>query len=370
MNSENRVTKRAATRTTPAREGSRVKKGKKQPPHKGKTIVAVFCVMAVIIVAALAAALPIVASKAPATALVKIPREATPEMLTDTLAKYFGADYASDVARMVRLSGRDLSTRHGAYLIEEGTIAAKAQRIITHGAQTPVRLTINGFRNFDEMCQRISRKFDFTTEELKKAALNPDMLGSHGLTPSQAMALWIDDTYEFYWTDTPERILRKIGANYTRLWSDANVAKAEAMGRTPAEIMTVASIADEETNRADEKGRIGRLYINRLDKGMRLQADPTVRFALGDFTIRRVKGEHLNVASPYNTYRVKGLPPGPIRTTSASTVTAILDSPQSDDIYMCAREDFSGYHNFASDYATHMENARRYQKALDEKGIQ
>ncbi|MDE6028396.1 MAG: endolytic transglycosylase MltG, partial [Muribaculaceae bacterium] len=129
------------------------------------------------------------------------------------------------------------------------------------------------------------------------------------------------------------------------------------------------SIVDEETNAKEEKGAIGRLYINRLKKGMKLQADPTVRFALNDFTIRRVKGEHLKADSPYNTYRYPGLPPGPIRTTGKTTIDLLLDSAPNDYLFMCAKEDFSGTHNFASTYAEHQENARKYQKALDVRGI-
>ena len=133
--------------------------------------------------------------------------------------------------------------------------------------------------------------------------------------------------------------------------------------------MIVASIVDEETNKADEKGKIGRLYINRLNKGMKLQADPTVKFALGDFSLRRIRKNHLSVNSPYNTYRNTGLPPGPIRTTSVATIDRILDSEPSDHIYMCAKEDFSGYHNFAASYSEHMANARKYQQALNKRGI-
>ena len=133
--------------------------------------------------------------------------------------------------------------------------------------------------------------------------------------------------------------------------------------------MIICSIVDEESNAKSEKGTIGRLYINRLKKGMKLQADPTVRFALNDFTIRRVTRNHLTVDSPYNTYQVEGLPPGPIRTTSVETIDAVLNSQPNDYLYMCAKEDFSGTHNFAADYATHQENARRYQNALNERGI-
>lgn len=362
-------TARKTDRHKTAPKGRKGNAGKKRRRGWRKAFiwVSVFVVVCVVLVAI---AFPTVANRATATARVNIPRDCTPAMLSDTLTKYFGAGYAEDVCRLVKLSGRDLASRHGSYVVEEGMPAIKAQRLITHGAQTPVRLTINGFRSFDELCARTARKFDFTAEELKNAATDPALLGKYGLTPASAMALWLDDTYEFYWTDTPQHIIEKIGENYKRLWNEDNVAKATAMHRTPAEIMILASIADEETNQASEKGRIGRLYNNRLDKGMRLQADPTVRFALGDFTIKRVRGEHLKVNSPYNTYLHGGLPPGPIRTTGKGTVQAILDSSPSGEIYMCAKEDFSGFHNFATDYNEHLDNAARYRKALDARGIE
>ena len=196
-----------------------------------------------------------------------------------------------------------------------------------------------------------------------------DYLSNYDLTPENSLALFLDDTYEVYWSTSAKSVLDKIGENYLRFWTQERRQKASALGRTPAEMSILASITDEESNAAEEKGTIGRLYNNRLQKGMRLQSDPTVRFAVNDFTIRRVKGEHLKINSPYNTYKISGLPPGPIRTTGAKTIDLILNSEPNDYIYMCAKEDFSGRHNFAKDYAEHSANAMRYRKALDARGI-
>ena len=183
------------------------------------------------------------------------------------------------------------------------------------------------------------------------------------------MNLAHDDVYEPSCHTPPTDLLAKTGPNYSPFGNDKNKKTAETLSPPPAEIMTVASITDEETNKLSEKGTIGRLYINRLRKGMRLQADPTVRFALKDYSIRRVTRKHLGVESPYNTYIHKGLPPGPIRTTSRATLDAILDSEPNDYLYMCAKEDFSGTHNFATSFEEHSRNARRYQKALNARGI-
>ena len=141
------------------------------------------------------------------------------------------------------------------------------------------------------------------------------------------------------------------------------------MGLTPDEVSTIASIVEEETSKADERGKVARLYLNRYQQHMRLQADPTVKFALGDFSIKRITQPMTQVKSPYNTYRVDGLPPGPIRLPEKSTIDAVLDAPQHDYLYMCARADFSGYHDFTRDYASHLDNAHRYQAALNNRGI-
>ena len=152
-------------------------------------------------------------------------------------------------------------------------------------------------------------------------------------------------------------------------WNAERVARAHALGLTPVEVATVASIVEEETAKADERGKVARLYINRLRKGMRLQADPTVKFASRRFDLRRIAGDVLKTDSPYNTYMVQGLPPGPIRVASKSAIEAVLDAPEHDYIYMCAKNDFSGYHDFAVDYATHQANARRYQAELNKRNI-
>ena len=312
---------------------------------------------------------PFVMTRTQEEALIRIPKNATKESVTDSLAKYFGPRFAAKVTSISRFPDGDPAKRYGSYLIPKGSNPLSVMRRITHGAQTPVKITINGFRSLDNLTSRISAKLDFPADSLNRLLADPEVMSAYGLTPDQALALFIDDTYELYWTASPEDVIKKIGANYRALWNDKRRNRAAILGLSPAEVMTVCSIVDEETNAKEEKGAIGRLYINRLHKGMKLQADPTVRFALGDFSIRRVKGEHLKVNSPYNTYRYPGLPPGPIRTTGKTTIDLVLDSPSNDYLFMCAKEDFSGTHNFATTYAEHQENARNYQKALDARGI-
>lgn len=342
---------------------------KNSKPGSGRTMLYVLLGLGIISVLFLIVLFPYVMKGAPRNADILIPANATRENLNDSLAKYFGDSYASKVMNIVDMRRKDLAKRHGKYSVQKGDNPISVARRLTSGAQTPVNITINGFRSLPLLAERISAKMDFSADSLLNALADEKTLQPYGLTPQNALALFVDDSYQLLWSSSPDELIQKIGDNYLKIWNAERVRKAAQLQLTPADVMVVASIADEETNAESEKGTIGRLYINRLHQGMKLQADPTVRFALGDFSIRRVKGEHLKVNSPYNTYMYKGLPPGPIRTTSKKTVDAVLNSAPSEYIYMCAKEDFSGTHNFASDYQEHLRNAQNYQKALDSRGI-
>lgn len=314
-------------------------------------------------------AMPMVFSGADRDVIIRIPKSATSQMVADSLTKYLGQSYSDRVMRLMRIRHVDYDKRHGAYLIPKGMSPFMAQRRLRRGAQNPVTLTFNGFLSREVLAERISRKLDFPADSLLALLSDPAVLAPYGLTPEQSLSLFLEDSYEVYWTSSPRDVIRKIGDNYLRVWNPDRRQLADNMCLTPAEVMTLCSIVDQETNKEKEKGRIGRLYVNRLWAGMKLQADPTVRFALNDYSIRRINAEHLKVDSPYNTYLHEGLPPGPIRTTSVATIDRVLNSEQTDEFYMCAREDFSGYHNFAATYKEHLDNAMRYQHALNRRGI-
>ncbi len=303
------------------------------------------------------------------TATIRIPRNATSEQVSDSLSKYLGEKYAAKVMKLARFQTSDFSKRRGAYEITKGMSPLRAAHKIARGGQTPVRVTINGFRGLPVVAERIAGKLDIPADSITALLADPNVTRRYGLEPESALALFIDDSFDFYWTASARDVIEKIGDNYLKFWNKERTTKAEALGITPLQAETIASIVDEETNNASEKGKIGRLYLNRFKKGMRLQACPTIRFAVGDFTIQRVLNEHLYIDSPYNTYRNAGLPPGPIRTTRRQTVDALLDSEPNDYLFMCAKEDFSGTHNFASTFAEHSANATRYRKALNAKGI-
>jgi UPF0755 protein len=198
---------------------------------------------------------------------------------------------------------------------------------------------------------------------------NQDIIDSLGFDQYSIVCNFIPNTYEVYWTISPKGLLLKMNKEYKRYWNDERLALAKQLGLSPNEVMTLASIVSEESNQEKEYSLIAGVYLNRVRKGMLLQADPTVKFALQDFSLKRILGKHLEVESPYNTYRKTGLPPGPICIPSVKVIDAVLHTQPHSYIYFCAKEDFSGYHNFAVTLEEHNQNARRYQRALNEHNI-
>ena len=297
-------------------------------------------------------------------AWVRIPGGATKAQVADSLRSALGGRFG---ARVASLWNGDTKVSRGAYLVEPGDRAWRVARRIGQGRQTPVRLTFNNIRTLRQLADRLSRRMEFGSAEFLAAA---DSLGrAEGVTREQLPAMFVPDTYEAYWTDSPAKVVGMLFGYRGRFWNEERRAKAEALGITPVQVATLASIVEEESNAADERPLIARLYLNRLERGMPLQADPTVKFACGDFAARRVTGAMLRKDSPYNTYKVRGLPPGPIRVPSKSGIDAVLDAPGHDWIYMCAKYDFSGRHAYTADFASHARNASAYRRALDARGI-
>lgn len=334
---------------------------------KKKWIVIGIVAAAVAILVACAA--PYMMMGAPAEGLVKVRKGSSVEQITDSIKANVDAKFADRVATMLRLMNANVENREGAFRITEGMSPFTAARRIKNGVQSGIRFTFNNVRTLDEWAARWGETFMGDSDEMLNVLTDSAMCAQYGKTPQTIACLLMPDTYEFYWNITPEKMLARMNDYYNDFWTAERKAKAEKLGLTPDEVATVASIVEEETVKADERGKVARLYLNRYQQGMRLQADPTVKFALNDFTIKRITVPMTQVSSPYNTYRVNGLPPGPIRMPEKSTIDAVLDAPQHDFIYMCARPDFSGYHDFTRDYASHLENAHRYQAALNSRGI-
>lgn len=296
-----------------------------------------------------------------------LPATATPQSVKDSLRSALDPDQASKVYRIWQMSGGNIAAAHGAYRVEPGETALATARKMAKGHQTPVKVTFHNIRTMPELMSRIASSLEVSADSLTRAANK--VLTDSGFKSAQFPAAFIPDTYEFYWTAPAENVVKRLLDYRNKFWNDDRTAKARALGLNPVEVATLASIVEEESNMADEQPTIARLYLNRLDRGMPLQADPTVKFAVGDFTLRRITASHLATPSPYNTYIHKGFPPGPIRVAAKSAIDRVLSAPRHSYIYMCAKEDFSGHHNFAADYDTHRANARRYQKALNDRNI-
>jgi len=257
----------------------------------------------------------------------------------------------------------------GKYNISNGMSNFSMVRMLHAGRQTQVNLLVNKLRTKSDFITLISTNLEADSNMLKQLLDDPVYLSKFGLDTNTVMCAVIPNTYFFKWNTTADKAFRKIEDNYIKFWDDTRKQEARKKGLTPVKAIIVASIVDDETNMNDDKPKIASVYLNRLQKGMKLQADPTVKFAVGDFTIKRITGGMLQNNSPYNTYMYGGLPPGPICTPAISSVEAVLQAPKTNYLYFCAKDDFSGYSNFAATYEEQIKNARAYQKALDARGI-
>lgn len=299
---------------------------------------------------------------------VRIPEGATSQAVKDSLETALGKDYGRGVYRVWSMLKGTPEIAHGLYVVQPQERAYRLARRIQRGRQTPVRFTFNDIRTMPELARRIAEIMECPADSFLRACA--EILPDYGFSrPEQYPAAFIPDTYEFYWSAKPSKIVKKLVDARSSFWTDERRAQARTKGLTPVQVATLASIVEEETAARDERPVVARLYLNRLEKGMKLQADPTVKFATGDFSLRRITGAHLSLASPYNTYIHPGLPPGPIRIPEKASLLSVLNAPKHNYLYMCAKDDFSGRHDFAADYATHQHNAAAYRKALDRRGI-
>ena len=259
--------------------------------------------------------------------------------------------------------------RTGRYAIEPDESTWEVMRKMKNGQQQAVMLTIPESRTMDRLAGTLSRKLMIDSVEIAEALTDEDFCNRWGYDTCTIAAMFVPNTYEVYWNVTLERFMERMAKEHDAFWNDDRRTKAEAAGLTPIEVCTLASIIDEETANNGEKPMIAGMYLNRLHTGMPLQADPTVKFALKNFGLRRIYHDMLFFDSPYNTYRNVGLPPGPIKVASVKGIDAVLGYVKHNYLYMCAKEDFSGTHNFAVSYAEHLRNASRYAKALNERNI-
>jgi UPF0755 protein len=296
----------------------------------------------------------------------------TGDTYEDVLATLKEKDYLVSVDQFDKVAhqrGYTEKVRPGRYRIKTGMSNLELVNLLASGKQEAVKFTFNNIRLKKELAGKVGRNLEADSLQMETILGDDVFWKKYGFTPDNCMVLFLPDTYEFWWNTDAKEFIDKMAKEYKKFWTDERKAKAKTIGLSQAEVSILAAIVEKESNKSDERPTIAGVYMNRLNKGMKLQADPTVVFALGDFTIKRVLNSDTQIDSPYNTYKYAGLPPGPICLPSKNSIDAVLNYKRHTYIYFCAKEDFSGYHNFATTYDQHLKNAAKFQKALNERGI-
>lgn len=293
-----------------------------------------------------------------------VDRGATEGSILDSIKANAGVVMEGSLDRMARKEGLALGFKEGRYVITPGMSSVYVIRMINNCWQTPANLTISGYiRDRGRLSKVLARPLQTDSASIAPLLADTAVLGRYGFTPETVLGMILPDTYHVYWTVSPEDLVDRLADEYDRFWDSTRLAKADSIGLTPLQVSTLASIVMEESNARDEYPLIASVYLNRLRKGMKLQADPTARFASGDFTITRVLYKHTRIDSPYNTYKYYGLPPAPINVASKAAIDGVLNAADTGYLFFCARPEFDGRHNFAVTFQEHKKNARAYQAA-------
>ena len=256
--------------------------------------------------------------------------------------------------------------RPGRYEIKNGMSLLDIAKMFKNGTQTPVNLTITKIRTKEQLAAMVGRRFECDSSDMIQFMTTPDSLKEFDLDTNTVITAVFPNTYTYLWNSTPSIIFSKLYKEYQKIWTPERIRLAQQHSLTPAQAYILASIIEEETNLKEDKGNMASVYMNRINKGIRLGADPTVKFALKDFSLKRIYEKHTAVESPYNTYRNFGLPPGPICTPSLETLDEVLNSPSTNYLFFVAKSDFSKRHVFTETYADHLKYAKEYHKALDQ----
>ncbi len=254
----------------------------------------------------------------------------------------------------------------GKYEVKNGESLLNIARMLRNNRQAQINLVINKLRLKEDLAKLISKNFESDSVTVMKFLNSPDSLKPYNVTPDNVFTIIIPDTYTFYWSTSLRKIFNKLYDANINYWSkNERIKKADDIKFSQADAYILASIVEEETNKDDDKYKIASVYINRLNKKMALQACPTIKYAMKDFSLTRIYDKYLTNPSPYNTYNHRGLPPGPICTPSPKTIDIVLNAPKTNYLFFVAKSDFSGYHHFSSNYTEHNQYAKEYQKALD-----
>jgi len=303
-------------------------------------------------------------------AVVCIPTNANFETVLDSLRVN---NILLDEAAFIQVSQHENYTenvRSGRYKLKAGMTNKELVRKLKVGSQDAVNLVIAGnIRENEKLAAVLSRNIEADSLSLLQLLSNDSLLQTFGYTPATVIGMIVPNTYQVYWNVSPENLLQRLYKEYTNFWNGKRAEQLKTLGLTQDEVIVLASIVNEETNKTDEMQRVAGVYMNRIKIGMVLQADPTLKYAWGDFTLQRVLDKHKTIDSPYNTYKHQGLPPGPICIPSIAAIDAVLEYEQHSYFYFCAKEDFSGYHVFAKTLTQHNQNANKYRNALNKNRI-
>ena len=301
--------------------------------------------------------------------LLEIPSNSVYKKVVDKLYEERVINDALSFSFVAKILGYQEAVKPGLYQIEPKMNNLQLVRMLRSGQQTPVRVTFNTVRTQEELAEKISVNLEVSKEQVLKLLQDSVYIRKFGFEEETVMSLFIPNTYEFWWNTSAEELFERMHKEYQSFWTEARSQKAQDLGLSKEEVSTLASIVQAESQKSDERPRIAGVYLNRLRIGMPLQADPTLVFAAGDFTIKRLTAKQMAIDSPYNTYKYAGLPPGPINLPDINSLDAVLNYEKHSYLYFCAKEDFSGYHSFAVGYDEHLSNARRYQRALNAANI-
>lgn len=298
-----------------------------------------------------------------------IPNQASYTTVLDSLAKKKSIQDILSFRFLAKVLGYPSRVHPGRYVLRKNSSNLSVILKLRSGKQDPVKVTFNTIRTKKNLAGKICKYLEVDSLNFFSVLTSPAIVQKYGFDTTTILCMFIPNTYSLYWNMTSEKLLKRFYHEYQSFWTSERRDKANRMGLTPIQVSVLASIVQAETIYDKEKPAIAGVYMNRLNKNMRLQADPTVVYAVGDFTIQRVLKGHKEVDSPYNTYKYSGLPPGPINLPSITSIDAVLNYEHHDYLYFCAKENFSGYHRFAVSFEDHLKNARLYQKALDQSVI-
>ena len=297
--------------------------------------------------------------------MLKIPSNAVFKQVSNQLYDDKVINDAISFAFVSKVLGYQEAVKPGLYKIDPKMTNLELVRMLRSGAQVPVKVTFNNVRTKEDLAEKITANLEVTPDQFLALIQDSVYIRKFDFEEETIMSMFIPNTYEFWWNTSPEALFDRMYREYQTFWTEERKQKAQAMGLSQKEVSTLASIVQAESQKSDERPRIAGVYLNRMKIGMPLQADPTLVYATGDFTLKRILNVHKEIDSPYNTYKNAGLPPGPINLPDINSLNSVLNPESHGYYYFCAKEDFSGYHAFAKTLTEHNANARRYQAALN-----